>query len=70
MSPNPEMVARAAENRPRNPIRGLDFTESLMLEANMQNKIIIRMLTTKKVHIKKSDVQSLPNITTSNFLRI
>ena len=49
MSPNPEMVARAAENRPRNPIKGLDFTESLMLEANIQNKIIIRMFTTEKV---------------------
>ena len=58
MSPNPEMVARAAENRPKNPIRGLDLTESLMLEANMQNKIIIRMFTTEKVHIKKSDVHS------------
>ena len=46
MRPNPEIVAKLADKIPRKPIKGLDLTESDMLEANTQNRTIAIMLIT------------------------
>ena len=48
---NPDIVAKLADRIPRNPIRGLDLTESAMLEANTQNRTIAMMLITVRKFI-------------------